>query len=390
MNYSSLSISFRLGLGFHAMNNEGSGGTNVMEPRRISVGDQDYDGISGEMVRRHVFENLVQALKQRGINLSPEGEGLHPDRAKSLIKSWVANNASVLPAVEKAPAKPTKAKASKAKAKEGDAVANNTDNASGTEEASDGDTTSNTTNDAKDTAKLELLPNPHFAQALAYLMEQCAIVDMGGFLAAMGSDEKIERDGKKYSISGTLKRDSVFDVGWLISDTPAVVEFAQHAAYRPDGNHNLFTQNMRAAVYGGVARLDLARIGHNDWAWLTPGQTGLHLGAEERNKRAAALLDAWEQWLLSPAGAKQAGWLQHTGVLEGVLLLSNFGPAPFRSPIEINTASNEVKISASPNYSKMLTSLADKKPTRYQAITFTGHDSLAEAFDKARAAIGLV
>lgn len=334
MKYNSLSISFRIGLAFHAMNNEGSSGTNVMEPRRIAVGGQVYDGISGEMVRRHVFENLVQIAKSKELPLSADGEGLLPDRAKNLIKAFLQSPNSPLTAKEGA---------------------------------------------------FELEP-AHLPLVTQDVIAACTITDIGGYLAAFESSEKIK--------GATPKRDSVFDVGWLISEEPAILNYAQHAAYRPDGQHNLFTQNMRAAVYGGVARLDLGRIGYNDWAWLSPNNHALHLSAEERSKRAAALLDAWEQWLLSPAGAKQAGWLQHTGQLEGVLLLSNFGPAPFRSPIEVELrygagGEEEVaRIKPNPKYAADLLELAKSKSDRYQAFAFNDMTSLVKAFDAVRAALG--
>ncbi|WP_018466791.1 DevR family CRISPR-associated autoregulator [Calidithermus timidus] len=361
MNYTSLSISFRIGLAFHAMNNEGSSGTNVMEPRRISVGGHNYDGISGEMVRRHVLENFVRIAKSKKLPLSLAGEGLHSDRAKDLVKEWIAQNSEIQPIEDKGDGE-----------KDG----------GGTQE------------EKKKKAILKMEPR-HFAVASRKLLECCAIVDVGGFLAAISKEEKVQRDGKDYGVEGTLKRDSVFDVGWLISETPAIVEFSQHAAYRPDGQHNLFTQNMRAAVYGGVARLDLGRIGYNDWAWLAPDRNDLHLDDEQRRQRAAALLDAWEQWLLSPAGAKQAGWLQHTGQLEGILVLSNFGPAPFRSPIEVELRYDAEgsplaeRIKPNPRYRAELATLAEAKPGRYRALEFDGLPGLARAFDQARAAIGL-
>lgn len=334
MKYTSLSLSFRIGLAFHAMNNEGSSGTNVMEPRRISVGGNNYDGISGEMVRRHVFENLVQIVKAKGLPLSTDGEGLLPDRAKNIIKAYLKEQTEIT---------------------------------------------------GKDGA-YELEPT-HLPLVTKAALDHCTITDIGGYLAAFEGSEKIK--------GATPKRDSVFDVGWLISEEPAIVEFAQHAAYRPDGQHNLFTQNMRAAVYGGVARLDLGRIGYNDWAWLTPDKKDLHLSGEERKKRAAALVDAWEQWLLSPAGAKQAGWLQHTGQLQGVIVLSNFGPAPFRSPIEVELKSDEngnqevARIKPNPNYRTDLDDLARVKPDRYKAFKFDNLASLVKAFDDARKAISL-
>lgn len=330
MNYSSLSISFRIGLAFHAMNNEGSGGTNVMEPRRIAVGGQNYDGISGEMVRRHVFENLVQLVKARKLPLSPQGEGLLPDRGKEVIKSFLTSQSDIA---------------------------------------------------AKD-GKYTLLPI-HLPVVTKAAMTACTLTDIGGYLAAY--------EGKEWVGGAIPKRDSTFDVGWLISETPAIVEFAQHTAYRPDGQHNLFTQNMRAATYGGVVRLDLGRVGYNDWAWLTPQEPSPHLEDAQRGQRVLALIDAWEQWLLSPSGAKQAGWLQHLGQLEGVLVLSNFGPAPFRSPIEVkvNLAEDVEKIQPNPHYQADLVALEAAKPDRYKVLTFSDLAGLVTAFQGVRDALDL-
>lgn len=330
MKYSSMSLSFRIGLAFHALNNEGSSGTNVMEPRRISIGSNTYDGISGEMVRRHVMENLVKMAQDAKLPLSQEGAGLMPDRAKTIIKEFVAKEDSGIPKQDK-------------------------------------------------TYVLEPKHLPHVTKAA---MDACTITDLGGYLAAFES-------AKDHIKGATPKRDSVFEVGWLISDTPAVLEYAQHAAYRPDGQHNLFTQNMRAATYGGVARLDLGRVGHNDWAWLDPESKEHHLSDDERKKRAGVLVDAWEQWLLSPSGAKQAGWLQHTGGLEGVIVLSNFGPAPFRSPIEVQLDEGEEKITKNASYREQLQALAERKSDRYAVFTFSDQAGLVTAFEQARAAIGL-
>lgn len=70
MTYKSLAMSFRIQLGFHAANNEGAGGTNVMEPRRITVGDKEYDGISGEIIRHHILEKCYRAWQSH--NDSPQ------------------------------------------------------------------------------------------------------------------------------------------------------------------------------------------------------------------------------------------------------------------------------------------------------------------------------
>ena len=329
MNYTSLALSFRIGLAFHALNNEGSSGTNVMEPRRISVGGAYYDGISGEMVRRHVLENLVKVAKSRKLPLSKDGEGLMPDRAKSIIKSYLSGGQDAVP---------------------------------------------------QENNVYQLAPQ-HLPLVTKVAIEQCTITDIGGYLAAFEGSEGVK--------GATPKRDSVFEASWLISEAPAVVEFTQHAAYRPTGQHNLFTQNMRAATYGGVARLDLGRVGYNDWAWLDGDMENPHLDDSARNLRAASLVDAWEQWLLSPSGAKQAGWLQHTGLLEGVIVLSNFGPAPFRSPIEVVLEPDNERIQKNTDYIQQLERLGEVKKDRYQVLTFNDQASLAEAFDGARDAIGI-
>ena len=67
----SISFAYRLGLGFHALNNEGSDGSNLMQPRRIDVGNVTYDGISGEIIRRHILENFVDVCRSQTISMLP-------------------------------------------------------------------------------------------------------------------------------------------------------------------------------------------------------------------------------------------------------------------------------------------------------------------------------
>jgi len=93
------------------------------------------------------------------------------------------------------------------------------------------------------------------------ILKECALCDIGGYLVAL--QQKLDE------VEGVLRRDSCFEVGWLISEHPTVVNYTQHSAYDPDPEkHNLFVQNMRIGIYGGVLRIDLDRIGFNDWWWL--------------------------------------------------------------------------------------------------------------------------
>jgi len=293
-------MSFRIQLGFHAANNEGAGGTNVMEPRRITIGDKEYDGISGEIIRRGILENLVRLCQKNQVPLHPRCQGLVPDRGKESLRDWIKNNKSGLNL-------PTK---------------------------------------QVDKEKVPWLDPPHYPVATQFLIANCTLCDVGGYLIAFEAQEQIQ---------GTLKRDSCFEVGWLITEHPAVVYYTQHSAYDPDPErHNLFVQNMRTGIYGGVLRVDLDRVGFNDWWWLGSGITQRAIDGEQRNMRIRLLLESIREWIISPSFAKQAGWLQHmSGLLEGAIVLSKDGPAPFYSPIRFEAQESPI-IKPNPAYRSVL------------------------------------
>lgn len=306
MEYRSLAMSFRIQLGFHAANNEGTGGTNVMEPRRITVGDKEHDGISGEIIRHHILENFIKMCQQNGVRLHDRCKGLVPDRCKNEVKSWM-----------------------------------NTQSPSIT----------------------ELAPDQHYEPLSATILKECALCDVGGYLVALQQ--------KQDKVQGTLKRDSCFEVGWLITEHPTVVDYTQHSAYDPDPKkHNLFVQNMRTGIYGGVLRVDLDRIGFNDWWWLKSGAQQYAINEDERKKRIGLLLKAIHQWLISPTFAKQTGWLQHmSGLLEGSIVLSKDGPAPFYSPIQFE-ANPAPLIKANPEYRNLLEKVKSQSGDAFEVYRF--------------------
>jgi CRISPR-associated protein Cst2 len=203
----------------------------------------------------------------------------------------------------------------------------------------------------------KLNPEQHYATLTAKILSECALCDIGGYLVAL--------QGKQDGVEGTLKRDSCFEVGWLITEHPAVVNYTQHSAYDPDPEkHNLFVQNMRNGIYGGVLRIDLDRIGSNDWWWLGDGVDRYAISDAERYKRMWVLLEAIKQWTLSPSFAKQAGWLHHPdGTFEGVIVLSTDGPAPFYSPIKFELEGgdpNRPVIKSNPQYREIIKQLKEK------------------------------
>ena len=328
----SLAMSFRIELAFHAANNEGSGGTNVMEPRRITVGDKEYDGISGEIIRRHILENFVKLCQQNSVPLHNRCKGLVPDRGREPLKNWILQNSNSLGL----PSRPIRNK------------------------------------------NLPTLDPKHYPDATQELIKNCALCDVGGYLIALEEAD---------DVLGVLKRDSCFEVGWLISEHPAIVEYTQQSAYDPDPEkHNLFVQNMRIGIYGGVLRIDLDRIGRNDWWWLNPksdsnpnGFEEYALPPEDRLKRACLLLEAIKQWLISPSFAKQTGWLQHqSGLLEGSIVLSKDGAAPFVSPIKFEIEDGKPIIKKNVEYRSVLQNIVSQATDHYKKYDFSSPKELIE------------
>lgn len=331
----SISISYRLGLGFHALNNEGSDGSNLMQPRRIDVGKMTYDGISGEMVRRHILENFVRICEDRKIDLLTASRALHPDRGPLGLREV-----------------------------------------------------------AKESLKEDTLTNKNVFMAARKAVERCALVDVGGYLAAFsdkGKGDSIPPESdflktiaglKKDDKPTTVKRDSVFDVGWLISEEPQEMTVTQHAAYRPTGDQSMFSQTMRSNVYGGVIRADLHRVGTDDY-WYLNGKDGKAesrsvVSPEEQKRRQKALIQALVDYVASPSGAKTAGWAPHVFKTEGVILLTSARTAPFASPIAVNLADPEGKaIRADSTYQSQMTQLQNKTDT--WAWTFSDVKTLLDA-----------
>jgi len=134
---------------------------------------------------------------------------------------------------------------------------------------------------------------------------------------------------------------------------------------------------MRTGIYGGVLRIDLDRIGFNDWWWLEQNNQ-YAIGDAERAKRIRLLLQAIRCWLLSPSFAKQAGWLQHmSGLLEGSIVLSKDGPAPFYSPIKFeleNGDPNKPIIRPNREYRDLLDKLKDACGNTLEVYRFDSPD----------------
>lgn len=316
----SMSVSFRLGLGFHALNNEGADGSNLMQPRRIDVGEITYDGISGEIVRRHILENFVNLCQQDKISLLPMSAGLHPDRGPIGIRA------------------------------------------------------------AARALEHRTLTSKHLYQSVREAIKSCAVLDTGGFLAAFGQEAASDED---YAVESAylqghcaeigsaepVKRESCFDVGWLISEEPQDLTVTQHSAFRDTASLNSrYAQTMRSNVYGGVIRADLHRVGIDDH-WYLLSQERLAISVDEQRRRQVALIKAIVNFIASPTGARTAGWAPHVFLTEGAILLTSARTAPFTSPIKVDLRPNMVgegerkPVSANPNYKALMQSLANNTDT---------------------------
>ena len=319
----SISFAYRLGLGFHALNNEGSDGSNLMQPRRIDVGQVTYDGISGEIIRRHILENFVDVCRNQNpkIEMLPLSEGLHPDRGPIGIRAAARNN--------------------------------NTNPV--TLEASN------------------LFPSVRAA------IGKCAVLDVGGFLAAWKDAQGGANAGDYVAESNYInqhcatlgsvdpvKRESCFDVAWLISENPQDLTVTQHSAFRNTASMNSrYAQSMRSNIYGGVIRADLHRIGMDDYWYLQnkKSEERSAITPEEQKKRQIALIEAIINFIASPTGAKTAGWAPHVFLTEGAILLTSARTAPFASPIKVDLTNKDTPVQADPSYAKTMEDLTNGTDT---------------------------
>jgi CRISPR-associated protein Cst2 len=199
---------------------------------------------------------------------------------------------------------------------------------------------------------------------------------VGGYLAAW-RDQSSGAAPEKYVAEKTyidaycadykdvdpVKRESCFDVAWLISDKPQSSTVTQHSAYRASAALNSrYSQTMRSNTYAGVIRADLHRVGTDDY-WYLHGQDRLALPADEITLRRKALVQAIIDLIVSPTGAKVAAWAPHVFCTEGVVLLSAVRTAPFVSPILVDLDDDEQPIRANSNYTALVQALANGTDT---------------------------
>jgi len=332
----SIAFAYRLGLGFHALNNEGSDGGNLMQPRRIDVRTAVYDGISGEIIRRHILANFVENCRAAQVSMLPLSEGLHPDRGPLGIRH------------------------------------------------------------AARTMGQNQLDMTNLYATVRRAVEECAVLDVGGYLAAWREQPQNYTAESAYIAANCaqpvtqganavqpIKRDSCFDVAWLVSEAPQDVAITQHSAFRDTFDLNSrYAQTMRTNVYGGAVRADLHRIGTDDYWYLQPGTPRLTISEAEQLTRQKALIDAIANFIAAPTGAKMAGWAPHCFLVQGAILLCSSRAAPFASPIRLDLEDeSDTPVKANSEFRSAMTALANQADT--WCWEFDDAKSLRDAATKA-------
>lgn len=272
----SVAISARLTMNLHNLNSEGTEG-NQQQTRMVHVVNaagrrQSVNAVSGDMFKRILVDHLIPLLAEAGQPLSPAAQQHSPDRIV----------AGYQPLIDLA----------------------------GDKKNADSD-------------------------VMAMMIERCAATDIAG---ALLTDKR------------AVGRKSVVEFGWVVG-LPEVTHTEQylHVKYAPEGRgastgrdeasgqavtsvagrQALFHRPASSGIYALVCNLDLYRIGLNDISRVYA------VGAEARQARAQALLQALAATLVKPAGAQRNTQNPHIVGCEGILAVSRSSlPAPMLSPLD--------------------------------------------------------
>jgi CRISPR-associated protein Cst2 len=172
------------------------------------------------------------------------------------------------------------------------------------------------------------------AGTLDELLRTCTIDDIEGILITEGGRslprKSVIEFGWVVGIPGSVETDSYFHVKYASSNR-AKNEASRESEEKSGANlgQAIFHRPASSGVYAIVAHLDLARIGFNDIA-----QT-YAISDEQRNLRAQALLQSLLYTFLHPSGAMRSAQAPHIVGMEGLVSISSGAvPAPTISPLK--------------------------------------------------------
>lgn len=272
MSIYSISLSARLTLDMHSLNNEGGEG-NQIQTRMVNIVDGDgnlrnVNAISGDMIKHILAEHLHKIAVSTNLPLCAG------------CKTFNANRISA---------------------------------------------------DADYIAKAEKMSD---AEALTLMLETCAMDDMLGNLITAGSKslprKSVVEFGWVVGIPEKTRSDSYFHVKYANErgDSKRKTD-SEEETRKANLGQAIFHRPANSGVYALVATIEASRIGFND---IT--QTYV-IDESERQKRYAALLESLLYTLIEPAGAMRNTQAPHIVDTSGVLTVSqNVLPAPALSPLK--------------------------------------------------------
>ncbi len=276
----SLSISGRLTLEMHALNNEGGEGNQVLT-RVVTLVEPNgtvhkVNAISGDMFKHIQAEHYYLLAKENGLNLCKGCQQFSAERIVSddeFITNWVKKQKKV---------------------KVG----------------------------GKDKKVWEYSDE----EVIDALLQRCALDDTEGTLIAPKQSGGSSR---------SIPRKSVAEFAWVVGIPERVrtesyfhVRYAQERGGEEGVSQPIFHRPASSGVYASVATFEVARIGFNDISQTYALDEG------ERLRRYAAFLKSVLYTYVEPSGAMRGTQNPHIVAFEGVVTVS-YGvlPAPTVSPL---------------------------------------------------------
>jgi CRISPR-associated protein Cst2 len=289
----SLSISGRLTLELHSLNNEGGEGNQIMTRTVILVDTEGnihkVNAISGDMFKHIQAEHFYLLARERGLPLCAGCRIFRSDRilGDSEFLRWALESKRVK--------------------KE---------------------------RDGKEKAEWSHLDS----EVIDELLRRCSLCDAEGVLIAPPQREQSSGEkGRERQSGRSIPRKSVAEFGWVVGLPDKVrTESYFHVRYAQERGGEgeeaqaqpIFHRPASSGIYAAVATLELARIGFNDIS-----QT-YAIPEEERLRRYRVFLESVLYTFVEPNGAMRGTQNPHIVAFEGVVTVSHAVlPAPTISPL---------------------------------------------------------
>ncbi len=272
MTLANLSISGRLILDLHSLNNEGGEG-NQIQTRMVNIVDRagelyNVNAISGDMFKHIQAEHLFQIAREEQLPLSAGARVFDANRINA------------------------------------------------------------------DAGFIERTANMSDGDLLSDLLTTCTVSDIEGVLVTEGKKsvprKSVIEFGWVTGVPEHVQTDSYFHVKYAQDRSTAQREADRESQQSTGSNlgQSIFHRPASSGVYAVVCHLNLARIGFNDILQTYP------LKVEERLQRAKALLRSTLYTFVQPNGAMRSSQAPHVLGFSGVVTASSKPvPAPTVSPL---------------------------------------------------------